>query len=70
MTENKESKELSFEDGMKRLEKIVQDMEEGNLSLEKSMAAFEEGMQVVKGCQGKLDAVEKKIEILGQAEVE
>ena len=70
MTENKETKELSFEDGMKRLEKIVQDMEEGNLSLEKSMAAFEEGMQLVKGCQGKLDAVEKKIEILGQVEEE
>lgn len=70
MTENKETKELSFEDGMKRLEKIVQDMEEGNLSLEHSMAAFEEGMQLVKGCQGKLDAVEKKIEILGQVEEE
>ena len=66
MSDPKTEKKLTFEQGMARLEKIVQDMEDGELSLEKSMATFEEGMTLVKQCQSKLDEVEKKIEILGQ----
>ena len=65
-----DTKTPGFEDGMKRLEDIVRAMENGDLSLEKSMATFEEGMKLVKECQTKLNAVEKKIEVLGQSDGE
>lgn len=68
MTKDNAPEEVSFEQGLKRLEEIVQSMEEGDLSLEASMAAFEEGMKLVKDCQGKLNEVEKKIEVLGQSD--
>lgn len=59
-----ENESFQFEAGVKRLETLVQQMESGELSLEKSMRAFEEGMNLVKKCQKQLNEVEKKIEIL------
>ena len=53
-----------FEKALARLEKIVSEMEGGNLSLEKMMAHFEEGSQLVKLCTRKLNEVERKIEVL------
>ncbi len=59
-------KELNFEAALQRLEQIVQDLERGNLSLEASMAAFEEGMKLSKLCNARLAAAEKKVEPLMQ----
>ncbi len=53
-----------FEKALARLEKIVAEMEGGNLSLEKMMAHFEEGSELVKLCTKKLNEVERKIEVL------
>ena len=53
-----------FEKALARLEKIVEEMEGGSLSLEKMMAHFEEGTTLVQLCNRKLNEVEKKIEIL------
>jgi exodeoxyribonuclease VII small subunit len=53
-----------FEKSLARLEKIVEEMESGSLSLEKMMAHFEEGSGLVQLCNKKLNEVEKKIEIL------
>ena len=58
--------ELNFEAALQRLEQIVQDLERGNLSLEASMAAFEEGMKLSKLCNARLAAAEKKVETLMQ----
>ena len=57
-------KEPGFEDAMARLEKIVTDMEGGELSLEKMITRFEEGQNLIKSCSKTLNEVERKIEIL------
>ena len=53
-----------FEDCLDRLEKIVNDLEKGELPLEKALGLFEEGVQLSNSCRKELDAAEGKIEIL------
>ncbi len=59
-----EKNEIKFEDALNRLEQIVSKLESGQMPLEESMAAFEEGMKLKKLCEDKLGAAEKKIEKL------
>lgn len=54
----------AFEQALARLETLVKEMEGGTLSLDRMMACFEEGSQLVKVCEAKLNEVEKKIEVL------
>ncbi|MCJ7646495.1 exodeoxyribonuclease VII small subunit [bacterium] len=56
--------EIKFEEAISRLEKIVQELEEGEKSLEDSLKLFEEGIRLSKFCSGKLEEAKKKIEIL------
>ena len=56
----------TFEQAMKQLEKIVQDLESGDMPLEKAIKTFEEGIQLSKFCSEKLDETEKRITILMQ----
>lgn len=56
----------NFEQSMKQLEKIVQELESGDLPLEKAIKKFEEGIQLSKFCSQKLDETEKRITILMQ----
>ncbi|MBW1729626.1 MAG: exodeoxyribonuclease VII small subunit [Deltaproteobacteria bacterium] len=53
-----------FENAMQRLEQIVQSLESGELSLEDSIKAFEEGMRLAKFCSEKLEEAEKKVTML------
>lgn len=53
-----------FEVALEELEKVVEQLESGDLSLEDSLAAFEKGVGLVKYCNEKLTEVEKKIELL------
>lgn len=55
---------LSFEDGYDRLEQVIQKLEQGDLSLEESVALFEEGMQLATHCGHKLDDAELKVSAL------
>lgn len=57
-------KDKRFEDALDELEKVVERLESGELSLEDSLAAFEEGVKLVRYCNQKLSEVEKKIELL------
>lgn len=59
-----EKKELKFEDAIKRLEEIVNLMEDDKLSLEESLKIFQEGMELSYYCNKKLDEAEKKISII------
>ncbi len=70
MEENKkeEKQEIKFEEALARLEAIVAQLENGGLSLEESMAQFEEGMRLNKLCQAKLREAEQKIEKLVRKE--
>ena len=54
----------SFEEQMEELEEIVKELESGNLSLEESVAKFEEGIRISKECNQTLEKAEKKITIL------
>ena len=57
-------KELKFEDAMKDLEIIANDLEKGDLSLEESVSKFEEGMKLSKQCNDIIEKAEKKITVL------
>ena len=56
--------EKSFEEKLKNLEKIVADMEKGELSLSVMLKKFEDGMKLARNCTREIDQAEKKIEIL------
>jgi exodeoxyribonuclease VII small subunit len=58
----------TFEQSMKQLEGIVQELESGDLPLEKAIKKFEEGIQLTKLCAAKLDETEKKISLLMEDE--
>jgi len=57
-------KELKFEDAIKRLEEIVEELETGEFDLDKAIEIFEEGLKLSKFCKAKLDNAEQKIEII------
>lgn len=63
-------KKESFEKSLGRLEKIVEEMEGGTISLEKMMAYFEEGQTLVKSCTSRLGEIECRIEKLVQKDGE
>jgi exodeoxyribonuclease VII small subunit len=58
--------DLNFETAMDRLEKIVEQMESGQLPLEDLIVRYEEGMNLVKVCQERLATAEQKIEIIAR----
>lgn len=58
------TKDIKFEDALSKLEGIVEKLEGGDLSLEESLIAFEEGIKLSRLCSKRLDEAEKKIEIL------
>ncbi len=64
MKEKNNEKEIKFEDAMKRLEEIANELEKDDLTLDDSIAKFEEGMNLSKKCKQMLDRAEKKITIL------
>ncbi len=58
------AKKKTFEDSMSQLEKIVEDIEDGDLPLETALKKFEEGVLLSKFCFDKLDETEKKVSLL------
>ena len=55
---------LSFEKAIEKLEKLVDELETGELPLDKALAKFEEGIKLSRLCQQKLDETEKKVSML------
>lgn len=58
----------SFEEQMEELEKIVNELEDGKLNLDESVAKFEEGIKISKDCNKILEEAEKKVTILVKKE--
>lgn len=56
----------TLETAMQRVSEIVASMESGELPLEKLIESYEEGTSLVKMCQEKLDAAEKRIQIIAR----
>ncbi len=63
-TRSTEEEAPSYEAVVERLEALVTKLEEGDLPLEAQIAAFEEGMKLVRRGQALLDAAERKVEVL------
>jgi exodeoxyribonuclease VII small subunit len=61
---DKDPKPVDFETAMRDLEEIVGRLEQGDLPLEESLAAFERGVLLTRTCQVALKEAEQKVEIL------
>ncbi|MFH1460378.1 MAG: exodeoxyribonuclease VII small subunit [Candidatus Omnitrophota bacterium] len=61
-------KELSFEEALKRLEAIAEDLEAENVSLDVSLKHYEEGMKLIGICNKKLQEAKKKVDVLVKKE--
>lgn len=57
-------KPKTFETSLEELERIVRDLEQGELPLEKSLELFEQGVRLSRECQERLSQAERRIEIL------
>lgn len=55
---------LDFEQSLKQLNLIIEKMESGSLSLDESLKQFEEGINLIRGCQHTLSEAEQKVQIL------
>jgi len=60
--------DIKFEEALARLEQIVDTLEAGNLPLEDSLKAFEEGVVMARRCAKYLEDAEKRIELLTRDE--
>lgn len=61
MADETDTGTLSFEEALKRLEAIVQQLERGDVPLDKSITLYEEGDRLRLQCQQRLDAAEARI---------
>ncbi len=68
MTEKADDKKLTFEEAMANLEQIVSEIEDGKVTLEKSIDRYAEGISLVKQCRAILDQAEQKIQLLSKSE--
>ena len=56
--------EVPFEEALRKLETIVEQLEEGDTPLERSLELFEDGVRLSRACLKRLDAAEHRIEVL------
>lgn len=60
--------EMKFEDAIKKLENIVEELERGDLTLDNSLARYEEGIKLSRLCSKKLETAKRKVELLTKSE--
>jgi len=58
------AKPKTFESSLEDLERIVRELEQGELPLERSLELFEQGVKLSRECQDRLNQAERRIEIL------
>jgi len=56
--------EMKFEEALKKLEKIVEDLERGDLSLDDALKKYQDGIELSRLCAQRLDSAKKKIDIV------
>jgi exodeoxyribonuclease VII small subunit len=64
LMKKRESQAKNFESSLASLEKIVRELERGDLPLERSLELFEEGVRLSRECQERLNQAERRIEVL------
>lgn len=62
------AKKVSLEESFAQLETIIEQMQQGDMTLEDSFKKYEEGMKLIKNCSNSIDRVEKKLIILENGE--
>ena len=60
----RKKKEPDFEQSLAELESLVSQMEQGNMSLEQSLEAFEQGVKLTRECQLRLQQAEQRVQLL------
>jgi exodeoxyribonuclease VII small subunit len=58
--------EIKFEEALKKLEKIVEDLEKGDLSLDEALKKYQEGVELSRQCSQRLETAKKKIDLLSK----
>jgi exodeoxyribonuclease VII small subunit len=58
--------EIKFEEALKKLEKIVEDLEQGDLSLDEALKKYQDGIEISRSCNQRLENAKKKIDVLGK----
>jgi exodeoxyribonuclease VII small subunit len=66
----KKTDKIDFESALKELETLVEQMEQGDISLEQSLENFERGIVLTRACQKALQEAEQKVQILTQKQGE
>jgi exodeoxyribonuclease VII small subunit len=61
---------LSFEQALQRLQAIVQELEQGELGLDRALERYEEGVKLLRQCHDTLQKAERKIELLSGVDAE
>ena len=56
--------EIKFEDALKKLEKIVEDLEKGDITLDDALKKYQEGIELSRLCTSRLESAKKKIDLL------
>ncbi|MCX7926927.1 MAG: exodeoxyribonuclease VII small subunit [Candidatus Omnitrophica bacterium] len=56
--------EIKFEEALKKLEKIVEELENGELSLDEALKKYQEGIELSRICASRLENAKKKIDVL------
>ena len=56
--------DISFEEALKELEKIVEDLNNGDMELEKAITAYEKGIQLKNICEERLKNAQERIELI------
>lgn len=64
MPKSSKNPELTFDQQLKRLEEIVEQLEAKEAPLEESLKLFEEGVRLTRQCQGALESAKQKVEVL------
>jgi len=64
-TNNNDIDTLNFEQALQRLTQLVEKLESGQLQLEESVEAFEEGVKLSRRCEALLDQAEQRLQVLG-----
>lgn len=68
MSSKIDTSKLSFEQALEQMTQLVEKLESGELPLEESVAAFEQGVQLSRRCESLLDEADQRLQILGSNE--
>lgn len=63
---SREEKQLSIEEAFAKVQELLSEMSKEDVTLEQAFSNYEEGMKLIRYCNGKIDSVEQKVQKLNQ----